>query len=49
MGTVGNVLVGGPASFNIADWITGRAVSSTYTDCGYTSGGVIIDPKVELH
>lgn len=48
-GTSTNILVGAPASFSIADWITGRAISSTYTDCGYTSAGVTIDPKTELY
>jgi hypothetical protein len=48
-GTPGNILVGAPSSFSIAAYLSGRTVSSTYTDCGYTSAGVTIDPKTELY
>lgn len=48
-GTTANVLVGGASKIEIAAWITAKAISLTYTDIGYTKGGVTIDPKVELH
>lgn len=49
MGTTAKVLVGAPTSFSIATYITAKATSLTYTDVGYTTGGVTIDPKTELH
>lgn len=48
-GTTGNVLVGGASQVAVATYISAKVVSSTYTDIGYTAGGVTIDPKVELH
>lgn len=48
-GTTGNVLVGGASQVAVAAYISAKVVSSTYTDIGYTMGGVTIDPKVELH
>lgn len=48
-GTPGNIVVGAPATFKIAAYITAKAVSLTYTDVGYTDGGVTFDPKTELH
>lgn len=49
MGTTANVLVGAPSTFKIAAYLTAKATSLTYVDVGYTSGGVTIDPKTELH
>jgi len=48
-GTVGNVLVGGASQVAVATYISSKVVSLTYTDIGYTMGGVTIDPKVELY
>lgn len=48
-GTTANVLVGGATKVELAAWITGKVVSSTYSDIGYTMGGVMVDPKVELY
>lgn len=49
MGDRANVLVGAPATFKFANYVTARAVASTYTDVGLTQDGVTIDPKIELH
>jgi hypothetical protein len=48
-GTTGNVIVGGASSVAVATYISSKVVSLTYTDIGYTAGGVTIDPKVELY
>jgi hypothetical protein len=48
-GTQGNVLVGGASQVAIATYISSKVVSLTFTDIGFTTGGVTIDPKVELH
>lgn len=48
-GTAGNILVGAPATFKIAAYLTAKAVSLTYVDVGFTDGGVTFDPKTELH
>lgn len=48
MGTAANVLVGAPASIALAAYVTAKG-TATYTDVGWTIGGVTIDPKVELH
>jgi hypothetical protein len=48
-GTVANVLVGGASLVEVATYLTNTIVSSTYTDIGYTMGGVIVDPKIELY
>ena len=48
-GTTANVLVGGASQVALATYISSKVVSLTYTDIGYTMGGVTIDPKVELH
>jgi hypothetical protein len=48
-GTTANVLVGGAASVSLATYISAKVVSLTYTDLGYTAGGVTIDPKIELY
>jgi hypothetical protein len=48
-GTVANVLVGGASQVAVATYISSKVVSLTYTDIGYTSGGVTIDPKIELY
>lgn len=48
-GTQSNVLVGGASQVAFATYISGKVVSLTYTDIGFTTGGVTIDPKVELH
>ena len=48
-GTTANVLVGGASKVELAAYISSKAVSSTYTDIGYTMGGVTVDPKVELY
>jgi len=49
MGTAAKVLVGGPTSFKIAAYLPSKAVSLTYTDVGFTDGGVSFDPKTEHH
>lgn len=48
-GTTANVLVGGASKVELAAYLSSKAVSLTYSDIGYTMGGVIIDPKVELY
>lgn len=48
-GTTANVLVGGASQVSLAAYISSKVVSLTYTDIGYTMGGVTIDPKVELY
>ena len=48
-GTTANVLVGGASKVEVAAYLASKAVSSTYTDIGYTMGGVTIDPKIELY
>lgn len=49
MGTAANVLVGAASTFKFANYVTARAVASTYTDVGLTQDGVTLDPKIELH
>jgi hypothetical protein len=49
MGTTGNVLVGGASLVAVSSYFTNNTVSLTYTDIGYTMGGVTLDPKVELY
>jgi hypothetical protein len=48
-GTTANVLVGGASKVEIAAYLASKVVSLTYSDIGYTVGGVVIDPKVELY
>ena len=48
-GTTANVLVGGASKVEVAAYISAKVVSLTYTDIGYTMGGVTIDPKIELY
>ncbi len=48
-GTTANVLVGGASKVELAAYLSSKVVSLTYSDIGYTMGGVIIDPKVELY
>jgi hypothetical protein len=48
-GNVDNVLVGGASQVAVATYISAKVVSLTYTDIGYTSGGVTIDPSIELY
>lgn len=49
MGTAANVLVGAASTFKYANYVTAKAVASTYSDPGFTQEGVTLDPKVELH
>lgn len=49
MGTALNVLVGAPTTIKFAAYIASKVVSLTYTDPGFTNGGVSIDPKTEHH
>src|SRR5437773_4974060 len=48
-GTAGNILVGAPTTVKFASYLAAKVVSLTYTDVGFTMGGVTFDPKVEFH
>jgi hypothetical protein len=48
-GTTANVLVGGASKVEVAAYLASKVVSLTYTDIGYTMGGVTLDPKIELY
>lgn len=48
-GTAANVLVGAPTTVKFAAYIASKVVSLTYTDVGFTTGGVTFDPKTEHH
>lgn len=48
MGTTGNILVGAASSVKMGAYVSLKA-AATLSDVGFTIGGVMFDPTVELH
>jgi hypothetical protein len=49
MATTANIIVGGASKVELAAYLSSKVLSLTYSDIGYTMGGVTVDPKIELY